>query len=101
MELADYIPLETEIIIFSDYKTFLQNEKKIKLPGVKIGNGVNTVIELPFIAAEDELHNLEELEKHIQDDTRHLIEGEREKINNNVSVSIDEKTLILTRNYEV
>jgi len=43
---ADFVPLNGEIIIYTDYKQTAEGEN---IPAIKVGNGVDVVADLPFI----------------------------------------------------
>ena len=47
-----FVPLDSEPIVYSDYRTIIDtNGDSVVIPGLKIGDGVRTVAELPFIDA--------------------------------------------------
>lgn len=61
------------------------------VPNFKIGDGTSYLIDAPFVSAN--------VDKHIQDQVRHITENERQKWNNKVSVSIsalDSENLVFT-----
>ena len=102
-----FIPMNGEIIIYDDYSTITveengQNVTK-NIPGIKIGTGNAYVQDLPFIS--DDIRT--NLAAHLDDDTRHLIDGERTFWNNKVNIDdtydileseLDNETLIFNRN---
>ena len=48
--MSDYIPKYGQFIVFSDYKSITDEVgDQIYVPAIKIGDGVNNVIDLPFI----------------------------------------------------
>lgn len=89
-----FIPLNGEIIIYDDYQTLVDKNtgNSVKKPGVKIGNGVDTVSNLPFLGAELR----EELLNHINNSMRHVSDDDRLFWNNKVSAYVDQDTLAFT-----
>lgn len=55
-----FTPSEGEIIIYTDKDINSENESLINIPGIKIGNGLDSVIDLPFITDHIERFILEE-----------------------------------------
>lgn len=55
-----FTPSEGEIIIYTDKDINSENESFINIPGIKIGNGLDSVIDLPFITDRIEKFILEE-----------------------------------------
>jgi len=45
----DFVPFRGEIVIYMDYKTKIQDDKKVCIPGFKVGDGRTPVSELPFV----------------------------------------------------
>lgn len=93
---SGFIPEEGEIIIYSDYKSYVDdNEQTHYVPGIKIGSGNGYVQDLVFTDKGVELQLLE----HIQDTNLHLRPGEREFWNNklNTSESVENETLTFNR----
>ena len=62
------------------------------IPMVKIADGYNTVLSLPFIN-----ENYGAVLKHIADTTVHITQEEREKWNNKFDVSVNGETLVFTK----
>lgn len=89
-----FVPLNGEIIIYDDYQTFIDKTtgNKTHKPGIKIGNGVDTVSSLSFIDADLR----DELLAHINDDMRHVSDDDRLFWNNKVSAYVSNDTLSLT-----
>lgn len=80
------------IFIYADYK---KDEQGRDIAGIKVGNGVSYLIDMPFI---DELYY-----EHINDLTVHITQQEREFWNNKVRCYMqaevdDDDTLIFTTN---
>ena len=94
------IPLEGELIIYTDYKTIIEEvggeTKTTYVPGIKIGDGRAYVQDLPFI--DDKLR--EELLEHIGDTTVHVTAEEKVFWNNKLNVNeyVVNGALILNRN---
>lgn len=94
-------PFKGEIIIYSDYDSFLDaSGKTVQVPGIKVGDGNAYVQDLPFTT--DGVAYL--IRQHIIDDQRHVSEEDRYFWNNKSSsyiVSLDEgdNSLILTRDH--
>ena len=73
---------ENAIYIYTDYYT----DNGTTIQGMKIGDGTNTVDDLPFM---DTLYM-----RHIQDTTIHITAAERALWNNHVSATVDGETAI-------
>ena len=84
------------IYVYTDAFTYNDGTEDIVVAGIKIGDGNAYLIDKPFIT--DYLANV--LMEHMQDNERHLNEGERDKWNNKITCSdeISNETLVLTRN---
>ena len=84
------------IYIYSDYDT-MEIEGGIEyIPGIKIGDGTTYLIDLPFIT--DKI--ITTLINHINDNTAHITDFERQFWNNKVTAYEDpenEGTLVLTK----
>lgn len=82
---SDFIPLEGEIIVYTDHKTTTDSEGHIiNVPDFKVGDGATTVGNLPFLVGTNEeieaqLKTIaDNLAAHIADTTVHLADGERD-----------------------
>lgn len=87
-----FIPMDGEIIVYSDYATV----NGVNVPNFKIGDGLAYVVDLPFV--NDDIR--ETLTSHINNNTRHITAQERTFWNNKVTtddVDIENERLILTR----
>lgn len=84
-----YVPKKDTIIVYSDYKTIVQDGVTKLVAGVKIADGSAYVVDLPFI--DDELRA--ELENHIADKEVHLQEGERDFWNSKINCVLDGEIL--------
>lgn len=87
----DFIPLKGELIIYDDHKTYTdQNNQVHNLPGFKLGNGVTTINNLPFVTKDLE----EQIITHIENTKVHIQEGEREEWNEKVKAYVQEEIAI-------
>ena len=82
---SDFIPLEGEIIVYTDHKTTTDSEGQIiNVPDFKVGDGVTTVGNLPFLVGTNEeieaqLKTIaDNLAAHIADKQVHITDGERD-----------------------
>ena len=91
---TSYIPVKGEIIIYSDRNVVDEHN----YPGIKIGDGLAYVVDLPFVGQEVEAHILGVLNEHIEDMHMHITDEEREFWNNKLNYSIDGEKLIFNRN---
>ena len=49
-ENPDFIPMKAEPVVYMDYRTVIgPNNESVVVPGIKIGNGIDTIKDLPFI----------------------------------------------------
>lgn len=84
------------VYIYSDYREEQQQDGSFKtVPGVKIGDGLAYVVDLPFI------DNTEDLNRHIQDTDIHITADERLFWNNKVRCyvsDIENDNIIFTTN---
>ena len=96
------IPLEGEIIIYTDYKIItkeVDNEiRTILIPGIKIGDGRAYVQDLPFI--DEELRD--RILAHINNNDVHVTVTDKLKWNNKLNINDNQEVvngaLILNRN---
>ena len=90
---------EGAIYIYSDYK----NNNDINIPGIKIGDGLAYIIDLPFIAdaSAEAITNITSiLNDHITSTEAHITSTDRDFWNNKVTASLSEATpeeLILSK----
>lgn len=90
------------LYIYSDYKVIQKDGQEIYLPGLKIGDGLSYLIDLPFINAQNEaeiqrLQNL--ILDHMNNKIAHIQSGEREFWNNklNYQLKSQEENLVFNR----
>ena len=97
-----FVPLQGELIIYNDYKT-IQKEidgelKTVQVPGIKIGDGMAYVQDLPFV--DEELRD--RLMVHINNPDIHVTLQEKlfwnNKLNVNDAAELVDGALILNRN---
>lgn len=96
---GDYVPDEGEIIIYTD-RSYINGTY---YAGIKIGDGLAYVADLPFVG-DDAAERIKELlqtalTRHIQDKVLHITNEERAFWNGKLNYSVDEEgeTLILNR----
>lgn len=101
-EALGFIPLEGELIIYNDYKT-IQKEvdgetRQVKVPGLKIGDGMAYVQDLPFV--NEDLRD--KIMEHIDNPDIHVSVADRlfwnNKLNVNDAAELVDGALILNRN---
>lgn len=101
-EAIGFVPLEGELIIYNDYRT-IQKEvdgiiQTIKVPAIKIGDGMAYVQDLPFV--NEELR--EQILNHIDNPDIHVTLQEKlfwnNKLNVNDAAELVDGALILNRN---
>jgi len=96
------IPLEGEVIVYNDYTTTKKiingEEKIIKVPAIKIGDGRAYVQDLPFV--NDDLRD--QLLNHISNPEIHVTMAEKlfwnNKLNVNDASEVVNEALIFNRN---
>lgn len=93
----DLIPKKGDIYVYSDKATIYDEVgNPTFIPGVKIGDGLAYLIDLPFVG--DEI--LYALAQHVNDNVRHITAAERIFWNNKVSSFLDEhdsENLVLSK----
>ena len=89
-----YIPKKGEIVIYSDRHVV----DGVNYPGIKIGDGLAYVVDLPFFG--DEVTNMivDILNDHINNAQIHVSASDREFWNSKINVEMDGESLVLTRN---
>lgn len=97
-----YVPAEGEIVIYNDYDTIEKEEGgeiiTVAIPGIKIGDGLAYVQDLPFI--DEKLRDA--LIAHVEDVTAHTTLAEKlfwnKKLNVDDESEVIDDILILNRN---
>lgn len=96
------IPLQGEIIIYTDYKSIVKEidgeERTVLIPGIKIGDGAAYVQDLPFI--DEDLRD--RIMEHINNPNLHVTLADKLFWNNKLNVNdlseVEEGALIFNRN---
>ena len=93
-----FIPMQGEIIIYTDYQTKVVDGETINIPGIKVGSGNAYVQDLAFVG---ELER-EIILEHIHDEGIHITSAERSKWNSKLNIDDDNEVdengaLLLTR----
>lgn len=85
------------LYIYTDFKTIEQDGKEFLLPGLKLGDGTSYLIDLPFLNDNSNLNQM--LLDHINNDSIHITDSEREFWNNklNYESQLINETLVLNR----
>jgi len=92
-----YIPPEGKIIIYIDRGTITKNNSTQFVPGIKIGDGLAYLIDLPYVGDDQIASVLAVLQAHIQDSTAHVTTADRTRWDNKLNYSITGENLILNR----
>ena len=82
------------LYIYSNYKTKEENDQIIYIPGIKIGDGVTYIEDLPFLNEDIEGR----VYQHISNNVAHISSEERTFWNNKVRCYNDDENLIFTTN---
>ena len=101
-EALGFIPLEGELIIYNDYKQIdkeIDGEvKRVNIPGLKIGDGMAYVQDLPFV--NEDLRD--KIMEHIDNPDIHVTLADKffwnNKLNVNDADELVDGALILNRN---
>lgn len=93
-----FVPLEGEVIVYTDYKTVEKDGQTVSVPGIKIGSGNGYVQDLAFVGEAEAA----EIMAHINDSVRHISPAERLRWNNKLSIDdaeeVEDETLLIYRN---
>lgn len=89
-----YIPFRGEVIVYSDRHVI----DGMDYPGIKIGDGMAYVVDLPFVGQETESQIMDLLYGHINNSSIHVTQGDKDFWNNKLNYMIDGEKLILNRN---
>lgn len=89
----NYIPKKNELVIYTDKYSYEKDGETVYVPGIKIGDGMSYVADLPFFldAISDSFN------EHIRDNVRHVTREERTFWNNKLNCSVESETLTLNR----
>lgn len=92
-----FVPLDGEIIVYTDYKTVTENNVTKNVPGIKIGSGNAYVQDLAFLGDAE----AETLFSHIGNTVVHTSAAEKafwdRKLNFNDASEVVDETLIFNR----
>ncbi len=95
----DMIAEKDALYIYSDYKTIQKDGQQILIPGLKIGDGVSYLIDIPFVNDNSEFEDL--LLDHINNRIIHVSLNDRDFWNNKLNlvdlVDLQDENLILNR----
>lgn len=95
----DIIAEKDALYIYSDYKTIQKDGQQILIPGLKIGDGVSYLIDIPFVNDNSEFEDL--LLDHINNRIIHVSLSDRDFWNNKLNlvdlVDLQDENLILNR----
>lgn len=93
-----FVPLDGEIIIYTDYETKIVDGKTINIPAIKIGDGNTYGVDLPFV--NDSLRD--QIMEHINNTDVHTTLAEKLFWNNKINVTdsqeVIDNMLIFNRN---
>ena len=88
---ASLIAQKDVLYIYSDYKTIQKDGKQILLPGLKIGDGMSYLIDMPFVNSTDS--GIEQMIlDHINNNVIHINAAERDFWNNKLNYSFSEQS---------
>lgn len=91
---STYIAPEGTLCIYTDASSYTDgDDNRIVVPGLKISNGINTIVDSPFIG--DDIRKI--LNDHINDQVRHITSAERTFWNNKINCDMNNENLILNR----
>lgn len=95
----DIIAEKDALYIYSDYKAIQKDGQQILIPGLKIGDGVSYLIDIPFVNDNSEFEDL--LLDHINNRIIHVSLSDRDFWNNKLNlvdlVDLQDENLILNR----
>ena len=94
-----FVPLKGEVIIYSDYKSKLNDDgETVYIPAIKIGDGSTYGVDLPFVG--EDLR--EKIMDHISNTGIHVTELEKLFWNNKINVTdtqeVVDNVLMINRN---
>ena len=78
-----FVPLDGEIIIYTDYDTKVVDGKTVNIPAIKIGDGQTYGVDLPFV--NDDMRDI--IMAHINDASVHASPLEKLFWNNKINVT--------------
>ena len=72
------------LYIYSDYRTITKNGQQMVIPGLKVGDGITNVADLPFVAMDDET-----VLAHLNNASLHVSGADRTAWNDKVRCYLD------------
>jgi hypothetical protein len=93
-EKPTFIPGKGAIIVYSDHNFIIRDGKQVEVPGIKIGDGLAYLIDLPFVG--DDLMDI--LENHISNNEIHVSQEEKDFWNSKLNCNCRDEVLLFTRN---
>ena len=101
---TSYVAPKGTICIYTDANKYTTGDNnEIIVPGIKISNGVDVIVDAPFIGDDirNDFSNLEDvLNNHVRDAVRHITSAERTRWNNklNCNDTVIDEVLVFNRN---
>ena len=89
-----YVPIKGEIVIFSDRRVV----DNVNCPGIKIGDGMAYVVDLPFFGDDETNSIMSIINDHINNTAIHVSIEDRDFWNAKLNYETDGENLIFTRN---
>lgn len=86
-----YIPVKGTICVYTDRKI----KDGVVYPGIKIADGLAYIVDQPFVGDSETTYIVQQLEAHVNDNVRHLNEGDRARWDAKVSVDASGERLVL------
>lgn len=93
-EKISYVPVKGEIVIYSDRHVI----DGVDHPGIKIGDGLAYVVDLPFFGDDEADRIITIIDNHITDASVHVSEEDRSFWNAKLNYETVGENLIFTRN---
>ena len=92
-----FIPSKGQIVIYKDKAKIEKEGTLIDVPGIKVGDGLAYLVDLPFVGDEQTQEIIELLKAHIDNHDIHVTLREKESWNNKLNYALQEENLILNR----
>lgn len=92
--MPDYVPELGAIIVYLDHR---KDESGADTPGVKIGDGMAYLIDLPFCGEDFTKEVADALEEHVMNTIIHVSVEDRERWDNKLNYNLSGETLVLNR----
>lgn len=88
-----YVAPAGTVIIYTDRGTYTSNNTTITVPGIKIANGVNAIIDQPFVGDDVAAAIRSEINTHINNSDIHITSSERTFWNNKLNCNVNGEIL--------